>query len=159
TMQSDAYRLYARTHGLGERLFGVITRDQEGTRTYRSANAEDERVFRLAQQMADAQEHQDNGLSAFPHEPLSEDEPRRLNVRAYGYTNWDTLFNPRQRLALATFGQSLRDLEAPMARDGMDPMLGQAVKVVLGLAVSNVAHYLSNMATYLSDGMISAFSQ
>jgi adenine-specific DNA methylase len=159
TMKPEAYRRYAREQGLRERLFGVVTRDGTGARAYRSAETQDYAAARAAEEAANEMQAAAGELSPFPNEALSQDEPRRLNVRLYGFTKWGDLFNPRQKLALATFGTELRAIGDQMREEGVEQDLIGATRVVLSLALSNLSHYMSNMSTYLSDGIVSAFSQ
>jgi adenine-specific DNA methylase len=158
TIGEKSYRARSRAGDLGERLYGVISRDAEKQRHFRDATDADVAAFERAREEA-RRLSDDADSPPFPDESLSEDEPRRLNIRQYGFTNWGMLFNERQKVALATFGDVLSSLQADMTVMKIDPGLARATQVVLGMAVSNLAPYLSNMSTYLSDGMISAFIQ
>ena len=94
-----------------------------------------------------------------PQVPISPNEPRRLNVRYYGFTKWSQLFNERQKLFLRSLSVALRQVRREMQSDGMELGLIDGVYEALALGVSNTIQYNSSMSTWLSDGMISAFIQ
>jgi len=157
TLKADRYRQLASQGKLGERLYGVVLRASDGKgRIYRTAQESDKKVFDdVARELSRfLKEHP----YAIPTERLGYDEPRRLNVLHYGFSEWGQLFNDRQKLALATFGQVLGECHRIMM-DKVDPEMATAVSSVLSLIVSNITQYNSNVSTWLSDGLVSAFIQ
>ena len=75
----------------------------------------------------------------------------------YGIKTWGDLFSPRQKLALHSIGEILRDYEQRLTAAGEDRALVRDTVTALALAVSNSVHYLTTMSTWLSEGMISCF--
>ncbi|MEI2691415.1 MAG: hypothetical protein V9H69_17600 [Anaerolineae bacterium] len=160
TISASHYRSLATGGRLSEVMYAVVLRNADGTRKYRSAKPGDFEAYSRAQSMVlDLSQETIDGLVIVPSEALSADEPRRLNVRLYGFTRWNQLFNDRQKLALVTFQRLLHECNSIIAGIGHGEDLASALVTVLALQVSNIVHYNCNMSTYLSDGMISAFIQ
>lgn len=75
----------------------------------------------------------------------------------YGIKTWGDLFSPRQKLALHSIGEILRDYEQRLTAAGEDRALVRDTVTALALAVSNSLHYSTNMSTWLAEHMISCF--
>lgn len=160
TLSAKQYRKTALSGNLSEELYAVVLRNEDGSRKYRVPTENDRVAFEKAAKLSDHYETTSrNGLSLIPNEPLSEDEPRRLNVRLYGFFNWNQLFNKRQKVALVKYSEILKKLHIKILENTNDSEFAAAITTILALSISNIVHYNSNMSTYLSDGMISAFIQ
>ncbi len=161
TMKPARYRRIASDEGLGERLFGVVLRSESGKgRAYRTANKMDEEVFEIAAlRLAQIGHPPADTPSLAPSEKIGYDEPRRLNVLHYGFKEWGHLFNRRQQLALLTLAKALRACYDRSVETTQDKGLIVATGTILSLAISNIAQYNSNVSTWLSDGIVSAFIQ
>ncbi|BAU47455.1 DNA methylase [Sulfurifustis variabilis] len=94
---------------------------------------------------------------ADPREKYPFHDPRAFTAGQYGIKTWGDLFSPRQKLALHTIGEILRDYEQRLAARGEDRSLVRDTVTALALSVSNTVHYLTTMSTWLSEGMISCF--
>ncbi|MDY7079090.1 MAG: DUF1156 domain-containing protein [Chloroflexota bacterium] len=95
---------------MGERLVVVVLRHpQRRGKKYRLATAEDESVF------AEAAVYLGEKLTDWPYleSPLPTEEiplmSGTFNVPIYGLDRWDKLFNPRQKLALITLVEKIKD--------------------------------------------------
>lgn len=75
----------------------------------------------------------------------------------YGISTWGDLFSDRQKLALYTLADILRDYAAKLKNEGHDAAFSKDVITTLGLGISNSVHYWTTMSTWLSEGMISCF--
>lgn len=161
TTSARRYREIARDGGLRERMYGVVLSDTSGGgRRYRNATERDRSAYsRAKERLASLRPNWSPAQSTVPNEALSQDEPRRLNVRQYGYLTWDSLFNDRQALALCVLGDKVRDVYQQTIAETGDESLAVAVASTIGLSISNTLHYLTNMSTFLSEGMISVFIQ
>jgi len=81
------------------------------------------------------------------------DEPLRrvpitfgvINVWVYGMNTWGDLFNSRQKLALITFTEKVRLAYKKMIEEGYNEEYAKAVVSYLGLVVSRMADFLSNL--------------
>lgn len=161
SIKAKEYRRLAREGRLGEWMYGVVLQEPDGKkRKYRTATEEDRSRYRDAEGRRDEfQAPWSDRIPTYPDEPISADEPRRLNIRHYGFTSWGQVFNRRQQFALGAMGAIVVDIARECTEESGDAELGQAVLTALSLCVSNVSHYLTAFSMYLSDGMISAFIQ
>lgn len=160
TINEKRYRELARDGALGEQLYAVVLVGPDGDRHYRAPTKAELDAFEMAKQRYHSFESPwSDTFSTFPDEPISEDEPRRLNIRQYGFTRWVDLFNVRQRYSLATLGKLAAGARDEVLDATGDREFADAVGCVLTLCISNLTHYNTNVSTYLSDGMISAFIQ
>jgi hypothetical protein len=66
-------------------------------------------------------------------------------------TRWGDLFNPRQKLALITFADKVRQAHAQMRSQSADPDFAKAVVTYLALGTSDQT-YAAPFATLLPDG-------
>jgi adenine-specific DNA methylase len=57
----------------------------------------------------------------------------------YGLTRWGDLFNARQKLALITFADKVRQAHAQMLSQGAEPEFAKAVVTYLALGISRLA--------------------
>jgi len=69
-------------------------------------------------------------------------------VRNYGLDTWGDLFNSRQKLALITFTEKVRLAYKKMLEEGYDKDYAKAVVSYLGLGVSRVVEYMSNLCVH-----------
>jgi adenine-specific DNA methylase len=153
----DEYRARAMAGQLGERIYGVVLSTRDGSRQYRDPLQRDIDAFEAARSMLARLEASDPGF--VPQASISASEPRRLNVRYYGFTKWSQLFNERQKLFLRALGAALRQVRHEMISGASGGGLEDGVHAALALSISNTLQYNSNMSTWLSDGMISVFIQ
>jgi adenine-specific DNA methylase len=58
------------------------------------------------------------------------------------YKSWEDLFNPRQKLALITFAEKVRQAHAHLLAQGAEPEFAKAVATYLALAVSQNSRLL-----------------
>ncbi len=66
----------------------------------------------------------------------------------YGFRVWGDLFNPRQKLALITFAEKVRQAHARMLAEGADPEFAKAVATYLALAVDMTAAFCNTLARW-----------
>jgi putative DNA methylase len=110
TKAADTRRL-ARQGKMGERLIVVVLHHshQIGKR-YRLAKAQDEHVFaEAAAYLQDKLVNWPYLESPLPEEKLPPDGTLGFRVNKYGMNRWQDLFNTRQKLALVTFLQRIKD--------------------------------------------------
>jgi putative DNA methylase len=157
-LSAERYRARAKNGELAELHYCTVLKNPNGTRKYRNSSPKDREAY-LA-----AKEELAKGLSVaaadiIPVDKLSGAEPRRLNVVQYGFDNWGSLFNSRQKLFLLVMAQVLSEVFREIDKKADDQTLKEALNTVLALSISNLIQYNCNMATWLSDGMISVFIQ
>ncbi|MFP4027932.1 MAG: NADAR domain-containing protein [Candidatus Brocadiia bacterium] len=145
------------------RLIAVITLAEDGSRGYRLADEDDLAAVKRAEEEAKSFSE----ISASIDINLEESTPksrgpgasRAFSLHKYGIESFSDLYTRRQALALGTFGRIISDIEDQVVAETDDPTLARAVATCLGLAVSNMSHYLSSVSIYSYDHMISAFIQ
>jgi adenine-specific DNA methylase len=66
----------------------------------------------------------------------------------YGMPTWGDLFNSRQKLALITFAEKVRQAHAQMLSQGADPDFAKAVVTYLALGVDMLAAFCNTLARW-----------
>ena len=141
---------------IGNRLYGVAL--AVGARQGKSyANATDKEVTAYERAAHAWRCIVKNDPNADPDEKYPYHDPRAFTAGNYGIRSWGDMFSLRQKLALHTMGDILREYEEELRLNCTNPTLARDVTTALALAVSNTVHYLTTMSTWLSEGMISCF--
>jgi putative DNA methylase len=141
----DSYvKAEAQAGRMGHRLVAVVTTRGKGQgRNYRLATKEDLAAFRKAeealQNLLQTPSPWAFGLSWVPEEPMDQRNPNIVSGRGYGFREWGQLFNPRQLLALVTFGKWVREVYRQILREGGDPEFAKAVATYLAFALDKLA--------------------
>ncbi len=141
--KDDYIRAEAREGRLGHRLVALVTTRGKGQgRNYHIARPEDEEAFRKAAECLEALKQTPSpwpdGLPWVPEEPMDPNNPNIVSGRGYGICQWLELFNPRQLLALVTFGKWVREASRRIAAE-TDPEYAKAVGTYLAFAVDKLA--------------------
>jgi putative DNA methylase len=154
TIDDKTTRRFFREGKSGQRLMAVVLHHQKRTgKTYRLPTERDLEAFRAAEAALVGARHrlaQDWGMDPVPDEPL----PLMsgvFNVPIYGLTRWGDLFNPRQKLALLTFADKVRQAHAQMLAQGAEPEFAKAVATYLALSLDKLATYLCVLTRWRSD--------
>jgi putative DNA methylase len=119
----------------------VLVSPTAGGRKYRLPNERDEKAYRYAQQQLTEMRREKSlhGLSLIPDETIPPERPspnaRGLSaVTRMGVETFGDLFNVRQKLALATFVDLVRE-----AAHDCEPDQARAIRTVLAMAVGKIA--------------------
>ncbi len=83
------------------------------------------------------------GTSPVPDEPLPPIGTLGFRVQRYGLLRWGDLFNPRQKLALITFVDKVRQAHQQMLAQGYDPEYAKAVVTYLAIVLDRMADFES----------------
>lgn len=130
-------------------LFAVVLESSGGGKRYRLPTANDLKAIEDAKSKLEIQELQ----NWVPDEDLP--YLRSIfNVHVYGINKWSMLFDPRQKLALATLTRIVNGLSKKF--EGSDKNMAQAVLVCLALAVDRLADFNSNIARWANHRETSA---
>lgn len=154
----DSYvKAEAQAGRMGHRLVAVVTTRGKGQgRNYRLATEEDLAAFRKAeealQNLLQTPSPWAFGLSWVPEEPMDQRNPNIVSGRGYGFREWGQLFNPRQLLALVTFGKWVRAAHGEILRQTQDPDFARAVTTYLALAVDRLIDKDSTLAVWNNMG-------
>jgi putative DNA methylase len=159
TTERKRVEAQANSIGFGFHLLAVCLRNNDGTRSYRQPNDKDINVLNLAtKELEDWKSRNFEGISTIPSEELP--YLRSIfNVRVYGINQWDKLFNARQLLSAIIFVSTLRDSAQEILKEYENKDFAVAIIESLSLSISNAFQYQCNIATYLTEGIKSAFIQ
>jgi len=153
-MDDDTTRRLFREGKAGQRMVAVVLHHPNRPgKTYRLATEQDLEAYRAAEQALEEKRQklwEEWGMDPVPDEPLIYD-PRNIWVTPYfpdDLQKLGSLFNSRQKLALITFAEKVRQAHAQMLSQGADPDFAKAVVTYLALnRWTNLLH------TYAFDAM------
>jgi putative DNA methylase len=142
SIDDDTTRRLFREGKAGQRMMAVVLHypDRPGKR-YRLPTARDLESYRATEQALEEKRRklwEEWGMDPVPDEPL----PLMsgvFNVPIYGLTRWGDLFNARQKLALLTFADKVRQAHAQMRSQSADPDFAKAVATYLALSFNRLA--------------------
>jgi adenine-specific DNA methylase len=142
TIDDNTTRRLFREGKSGQRMMVVVLHHPNRTgKTYRLPTERDLEAYRAAEAALEQKRQAlwaEWGMDPVPDEPL----PMMsgvFNVPIYGLTRWGDLFNPRQKLALITFAEKVRQAHAKMLAQGAEPEFAKAVATYLALTFSRLA--------------------
>jgi len=142
-VEADKTRELFREGKAGEKLIAVVLhKEGETGKKYRIATEKDYQIFKEAEKyLGEKREKlfEEWGIDPIPDEPLPPKETLGFRVQRYGILNWGQLFNSRQKLALITFTEKVRNAYNKMLEEGYDEEYAKAVVSYLGLIVSRLA--------------------
>jgi putative DNA methylase len=141
---------------MGHRLVAVVTTRGRGQgRTYRIATNHDHAAFHNAEaalhNLTQTPSPWAFGLSWIPDEPMDQKNPNIVSGRGYGFRQWGQLFNPRQLLALCTFGKWVREAHRRILQETNDPDFAKAVAAYLAFGVDIHANRNSALGSWTPD--------
>jgi len=130
-------------------------------KTYRLATEKDLEVFREAEKCLDKKRQelfdkclpaealaQAGGFDPVPDEPMPPKETLGFRVQRYGMLKWGDLFNSRQKLALITFVEKVREA-GERIQETVDRIQDKEYKEYAKAVVSYLAFGINRLATYL----------
>ena len=135
----DYIKDYAKEHGFGQRLFAIVCDGPDG-RVYLPPVADQEKV----------------AIGCVPGwKPEVKFCPDALGFRVgnYGMLKWSDLYSGRQAVALEEFLKLVAEVRAHVnAASAGDSAYADAVATYLGMAVSRITHYWSNLSSWHKSG-------
>jgi len=143
TIDDKTTRRLFREGKSGQRLMAVVLHHPKRTgKTYRLPSKRDLEAYRAAETALEhkrARLREEWGIDPVPDEPLPPLETLGFRVQRYGLTRWGDLFNPRQKLALITFAEKVRQAHAQILSQGAEPEFAKAVATYLALSLDMMA--------------------
>jgi len=150
----------------GQRMIAVaLHHPQKQGKTYRLATEKDVEVFYEAEKYLEKkrQELFDKGLPAealaqaggfdpVPDEPLPPKETLGFRVQRYGILKWGDLFNSRQKLALITFVEKVRQAYEKILEESIKKEYAKAVLTYLGFLIDRQIDYNSSLCIWAVEG-------
>ena len=140
----------------------VLETSETGGKHYRPDSPLDLAAYEAATERLRAmQSEYRRDLPLVPDEPIN---PKTLGLRVdgFGFTDWGTLFNARQLLALTTFARLVGEAHSEMLREGLGTEYARATATYLGLAADRLANTNSTLARLMSAGgrgIVGAFAR
>ncbi len=133
-------------------------------KTYRLATEKDLKIFMEAEKYLEKkrQELMDKwGFDPVPDEPMPPKETLGFRVQRYGMWKWSDLFNSRQKLALITFVEKVRQAHQKMLNEGMQKEYAKAVVSYLALINGKLIDKTSFLCRWLStsEQVVATFSR
>ncbi len=138
----------------GERMVAVVLyKPGLMGKHYRIATEKDEKVFREGAACLEKTREKlmaEWGIDPVPDEPMPPKETLGFRVQRYGMLKWGDLFNSRQKLALITFAEKVRQSHGKMLAEGYDPEYAKAVVSYLALITSRCSDFESTLARWFN---------
>jgi len=140
----------------GQRMVAVVLHhpNRQG-KTYRLATEKDLGVFKEAEKYLEDKRKklmEEWGFDPVPDEPTPEGKgrgaERAFSVRNYGLNTWGDLFNSRQKLALITFVEKVRQAYDEMLKEGYEEEYAKAVVSYLALGLSRMIDYYNTLCLW-----------
>jgi adenine-specific DNA methylase len=144
----------------GQRMVAVVLHNPKTKgKTYRIATNNDLKVYREAEKYLEKKRiklMEKWGIDPVPDEPTPEGKgkgaERAFSVRNFGLNTYGDLFNSRQKLALITYTEKVREAYRKMIEEGYDKEYAKAILSYLGIAIDRLASFSSNLTLWVSEG-------
>ena len=138
----------------GERMVAVVTHKPGTTgKRYRTATNDDLIVFRDTETyLAEKREKLtlEWRMNAVPDEPLPPRGTLGFRVQGYGILKWGDLFNARQKLALITFVEKVKNAYQEMVSQKVDREYAKAVVSYLALCISRCSDFETTLVRWFN---------
>ncbi len=132
----------------GERLIAVVLYKEEETgKKYRVATEKDYQIFKEAEKYLEEKRRklmEEWGIDPVPDEPMNQNDPTTVAGRGYGFKNWGELFNSRQKLALITFIEKVKNAYKEMLKESYNQGYAKVIASYLGIGLDRIAVYFSS---------------
>jgi putative DNA methylase len=159
TIDDKTTRRLFREGKSGQRLMAVVLHHQKRIgKTYRLPTERDLTAYHAAEAALEQKRQAlwgEWGMDPVPDEPTplggGPGAERAFSVYKYGLTRWGDLFNPRQKLALITFADKVRQAHAHILAQGAEPEFAKAVATYLAFVVSKIADYCSTLCQWRNN--------
>ncbi|MGB9894264.1 MAG: DUF1156 domain-containing protein, partial [Candidatus Saccharicenans sp.] len=155
TIDDDMTRKLFQEGKAGERMVAVVLHHPERSgKTYRLATEKDIKLFKEAERYLEKKRQElfeKWGFDPVPDEPLPPKETLGFRVQRYGMLKWGDLFNSRQKLALITFVEKVKQAYNHMLKQGYDQDYAKAVISYLAIAVDRIADKNSSLCRLITQ--------
>jgi adenine-specific DNA methylase len=142
TINDDATRELFLGGKSGARMIVVVLADPNSTgKSYRLANEQDSEVFEAARRALEekSQTLRDEWcMEPVPTELIPTTELRRISLPLYGMMRFADVHNARQKLALVTFVDKIRQAHGRMLLAGVDADFARATATYLAMALDRL---------------------
>ena len=139
----------------GQRMIAVVLhKTGEEGKKYRLAREKDMEIFHEAENYLEEKRKklmEEWGIDPVPDEEMNIEDPTTVAGRGYGFKKWGDLFNSRQKLALITFTEKVREAYERMIKEGYDEDYTKAVVSYLGLMLGKLEDWNSVLSIWRGD--------
>lgn len=125
----------------GQRMIAVVLHHPKTGKAYRIATKEDLESYQEAEKYLEKKREklmEEWGIDPVPDELLPPKGTLGFRVQRYGILKWGDLFNSRQKLALITFVEKVREAYKKMLEERYDKEYAKAVVSYLAFVVSRI---------------------
>lgn len=149
----------------GQRMVAVVyTKKNHKGKFYRLATEEDLKAYQEAEKYLEEKARkltEEWGISAVPDESLPPKETLGFRVQRYGILKWGSLFNSRQKLALITFTEKVRQAYEKMIKKGYEEEYAKVVVGYLSFINEKLIEKMASLCRWLStsEQVIATFSR
>ena len=129
----------------------VLHHPKRQGKTYRLATEKDLAIFEEAEEYMEKKRQKlfDKwGFDPVPDEPTPPIGTLGFRVQRYGILKWGDLFNSRQKLALITFVEKVRQAHEKMLEEGYEEEYAKAAVSYLAIIFDRLADKNSNLIVY-----------
>lgn len=139
----------------GQRMIAVVLHHSKRKgKFYRIANDKDFVIFKEVEKyLEEKQEKLMNnwGIDPVPDEEINPNSVKPRTMWLYGMTRWGDLFNSRQKLALITFMEKVREVYKRMIDEGYENEYAKAVVTYLAFVISRITDLNSTICRWISS--------
>ncbi|WP_456444007.1 DUF1156 domain-containing protein [Thermococcus sp.] len=161
THDANTTRKLFRKGKAGQKMVAVVLYHPEKRgKIYRLPTEKDIRAYEEAKRYLEekrAKLMEEWGIDPVPDEPIPPERAKGnsgFRVLLYGMTKWGDLFNDRQKLALITFAEKVRQAYERMLEEGYDEEYAKAVVTYLAMALTKVSPKFSNVSVWHSGSEV-----
>jgi len=147
----------------GQRMVAVVLHHPKRKgKTYRLATENDIKVYRAAEKSLETKRRilwPEWGIDPVPDEPLPPIGTLGFRIQRYNLNTWGDLFNARQKLALITFAQKVRQVYTKIGESELrakDEGFAKAVVGYLGMILGRISDSCSGQCWWHSTWEIEA---
>lgn len=138
-----------------QRMFAVVVH-KPGTsgKRYRIATNEDMAIFEQAEACLKEKREKlllEWGMDPVPDEMLPPKGTLGFRIQGYGLKSWGDLFNARQKLALITFVDKVRQAQQKIRNEGVEENYAKVIGGYLGFILDKVMQFCSSNCTWKVD--------
>ena len=133
----------------GQKMIAVVLYNpREKGKRYRLATEKDLEIFKEAEKYLEVKRKElmeQRGFGPVPDEELPPRQTLGFRVQRYGILKWGDLFNSRQKLALITFVEKVRQAHKKMLEGGYEKEYAKAAVSYLGIAIDRISIYATTL--------------
>jgi len=154
TVDDDTTRKLFQEEKAGQRMVAVVLHHPERQgKTYRVASERDLMAYRQAESYLEEKRNQlkgEWGIDPVPDEEMNPKDPTTVAGRGYGIKVWGDLFNYRQRMALITFVDKIKQAYGKMIAEGYKEEYAKIVLAYLALGLDRLAMFSTILCRWKS---------